>query len=184
MSVHLAVDTSSDYLSVALWGEDGVRFERTEHVGRKHAVRLPQAFNEALDEANVTRDALSSVTVGVGPGSYTGIRVGIAAARGVAFALGLPLHGACSLAMVAANAGPRTEPVRVLRDARHGRVYAAEFVWLDGRLNVTTPAFKADRDALSETASDACVLEDTPPSALWAASKEAQRTEPAPNYLE
>jgi tRNA threonylcarbamoyl adenosine modification protein YeaZ len=184
VSVRLAVDTSSEYLAVALWGEDGVQFERTEHVGRAHAARLPHAFDEALRDAGVPRDALSSVTVGVGPGSYTGIRVGIAAARGVAFALGLPLHGACSLAMVAAHAGPQSGPVRVLRDARRGRVYAAEFVWLDGRLNVTTPAFKAERDALSENVSDACMLEDTPPSALWAARPDALHTEPAPNYLE
>lgn len=184
MSVHLAVDTSSEYLAVALWGEGGMRFERTEPVGRDHAARLPQAFDEALNEANVTRDALKSVTAGVGPGSYTGIRVGMAAAQGVAFALGVPLHGACSLAMVAANAGPQSKPVRVLRDARRGRVYTAEFAWIDGRLQVTAVPFKTERASLEATADRYHVVEDTPPTALWAATPNTPRVEPVPNYLE
>lgn len=184
MSVHLALDTSSNYLAVALWGGDGVRCERTEDVGRDHAARLPQAFADALDEAGVAREQLAGVTVGIGPGSYTGIRVGVAAARGLAFALGIPLHGACSLAMVAAQAGPPEGAVRVLRDARRGRVYAAEFAWQNGSLNPLRAPFKAERDDLDPAPDGMVVVEDGPPSALWAASPHATRTEPTPNYLE
>ncbi len=189
MSVHLALDTSSNYLAVALWGDDGVRFERTEDVGRDHAARLPQAFASALDEAGVQREQLTGVTVGIGPGSYTGIRVGVAATRGLAFALGIPLHGTCSLAMVAAQAGASQAgasqgPVRVLRDARRGRVYAAEFAWQDGTLTAVRPPFKAERADLDPVPDGTCVVEDGPPSALWAASPHAIRSEPTPNYLE
>ena len=79
----LGLDLSSPYLALGLV-HNGTETRWCEHVGRDHAARVTTALDELLGRAGVSRKALTGVTVGVGPGSYTGLRVGVAVAKGIA----------------------------------------------------------------------------------------------------
>lgn len=123
---YLALDTSgaSGYVAVSRGGEVLARV----HLARQgqHASHLVPAVATALAEAELGVRQLDGIVVGDGPGSFTGVRVAAATAKGMAAALGIPLWAVSSLA-AAALSDPGSEPgVRyVLFDARSDRVYAA-----------------------------------------------------------
>lgn len=119
----LAFDTSSRVVSVALCDDD--------HVLARRDVEAPPAegllgwIDEVLAEAAVARDAIELVAVGTGPGLFTGTRVGVATAKGIAFALGRPLVGVSSLVAVRRTASASGGTVDgVMIDAGRGEVYA------------------------------------------------------------
>ncbi|MGI9524815.1 MAG: tRNA (adenosine(37)-N6)-threonylcarbamoyltransferase complex dimerization subunit type 1 TsaB [Hyphomicrobiaceae bacterium] len=109
--------------------------ERFETMSSGHAERLMTMIAEVMGEAHLDFTGLDGLAVTVGPGTFTGTRVGIAAARGLSFATGLPVFGTTSLALLAAAAGARTAirddvlPARiaVCKDARRGQVYRQDF---------------------------------------------------------
>lgn len=120
----LALDTSGGEGSVAVARGAEVLARAVIDERMEQASRLVPAIAEALGEAGVERTDLQAVVVGEGPGSFTGIRVAAATAKGLAHALGLPLHAVSSLAAcaLAHDAGP----IRyALFDARADRVYGA-----------------------------------------------------------
>jgi tRNA threonylcarbamoyl adenosine modification protein YeaZ len=123
----LAIDTSGPAVGVAV--HDGVQVlaEVTGEGTMAHGELLAPAIRDALAEAGRTTADLTDVAVGVGPGPYTGLRVGIVTARTLAAGLGLTTHGACSLDAVALDAG-RTEEHLVAIDARRKEVYWARYV--------------------------------------------------------
>ena len=126
----LAFETSTEACSVAVWN-DGRLHERFEIAPRRHAeLALPWA-QALLDEAGVARAQLDAVAVGRGPGAFTGVRLGIALAQGIALALDLPMLPVSTLAALAMRAsGPG--PVLAAIDARMGEVYAGTFERTDG----------------------------------------------------
>jgi len=98
----LALDTSTAACTAALLERDGtIVASRDELIGRGHAERLVPMIEEMLDG-----HVPSKILVGVGPGSFTGLRVGIAAAHGMAIGWSVPLSGMNSLALLAATAPP------------------------------------------------------------------------------
>ncbi len=102
----LAIDSSSAACTAALLDADGELIaERHEELGRGHAERLVPMIQEMLEGR-----AASHILVGVGPGSFTGIRIGLAAARGLALALGVPAAGVTTFDALAAGA-PGAIPV-------------------------------------------------------------------------
>jgi tRNA threonylcarbamoyladenosine biosynthesis protein TsaB len=118
--VLLAIDTATGACSVALIAADGTLFAEThEIVGRGHAERLVPMIAELTAARPVSR-----IAVGCGPGSFTGIRVGIAAARGLALGWGVPLTGVSSLALVAAGVD---EDVAVAIAGGHGELFVQRF---------------------------------------------------------
>lgn len=130
----LGVDCSSPQLALALY-RGGVLASISEDVGRDHARRLPDALTALFARAGLTPTDLHGVGVGVGPGSYTGLRVGVAAAQGIARALGTVLHGESTLAAMAAGVlGESTPRGVVALDARRGNVYAGVFRLQAGEL--------------------------------------------------
>lgn len=76
---------------------------------------------------------LAAVAVSIGPGSFTGLRIGVAAAKGLAFSLGLPLYGMPSLEVLAGNASPGTRAVCAVIDARRGELFGALFRFAGGK---------------------------------------------------
>ena len=184
VNVRLGIDSAGPHLALALWSpERGVLAARAPQVGRAHAARIVPELEALLDQAGLAPDALAAVTVGTGPGSYTGLRVGIAAARGLATGLSLPLGGIDSLALVAwAALAPGETGVAVL-DARRGNVYAGSYR-RDGDtlVRLRDPA-KLPREEARAQDPDARWLEGIAPSAVWAAMQRPGRQEAVPVYL-
>lgn len=119
----VAIDTSGPVIGVALLCGDDVRV-RTERVARGAEARLVPWIQELAAEFGIALTALDGLAVGVGPGAFTGVRVGMATAAGLATALDRPLWGCDSLTPRAARVGPRA---LALLDARKGHVYAAAY---------------------------------------------------------
>ena len=118
----LAIDCSTAACSAALLGVDGnVLDERHEEIRRGHAEQLVPMIAELL-----SGDSPSEILVGVGPGSFTGLRVAIAAAHGMAIGWSVPLSGVDSLGLLAAGA-PGDEPVGVAMIGGHGEWFVAEY---------------------------------------------------------
>lgn len=168
----LGIDSAGPYLALALWDpSEGVLARRAPHVERAHAARIVPELAALLADAARSRGDVRAVTVGIGPGSYTGLRVGLAAARALATAWDVPLGGACSLAQVAWGAlAPGETGVAVL-DARRGNVYAATFRRAPRELALLAPAAKRPRDEVAEAWPHARWLEGLPPDAAWAAMR-------------
>lgn len=120
----LAFETATEACSVAVWIDGEVR-ERFEIAPRRHAeLALPWA-EDLLAEAGIARSQLDAIAVGRGPGAFTGVRLAIAIAQGIALALDRPVVPVSTLAALAMQ----TEGNRILAaiDARMGEVYAATF---------------------------------------------------------
>ena len=124
----LGLDTATTATVAGVLRADGsvveVRDDPAPGVRPGHANRLLAAAEEALERAGVGWDAIERLAVGVGPGSFTGLRIGIATARALAQARGLPLVGVSSLEALAHGAGGAPLVLAVL-DARRGEAFAA-----------------------------------------------------------
>jgi tRNA threonylcarbamoyl adenosine modification protein YeaZ len=126
----LGLDTATPAVTVALHDGTQVLAEATTIDSRRHAELLTPAVEQVLAEAGAERGDLTHVAVGVGPGPYTGLRVGIVTARMLGAALAIPVHGVCSLDIIAADVtGPAmTVPqFLVATDARRREVYYARY---------------------------------------------------------
>jgi tRNA threonylcarbamoyladenosine biosynthesis protein TsaB len=128
----LAFETATEACSVALWLDGEVR-ERFEIAPRRHAeLSLPWA-EQLLADAGIAKSQLDAIAVGRGPGAFTGVRLAVALAQGIALALDRPVVPVSTLAALAMQAralrSPGNGPVRVLAaiDARMGEVYAGRF---------------------------------------------------------
>lgn len=118
----LAIDTSTAACSVALFAADGELVARAHtEIGRGHAERLVPMIAEVLGD-----HIPSEILVGVGPGSFTGIRVGIAAAQGLAIGWHVPVHGMSSMALIAAAVDSGHE-IGVAMAGGHGELFVQAF---------------------------------------------------------
>jgi tRNA threonylcarbamoyladenosine biosynthesis protein TsaB len=154
----LAIDTALEACAAGIIETpDRVLAQESLAMARGHAEALMPLIARVMDQARMGFADLDRIAVTVGPGSFTGLRVGIAAARGIALASGKPAVGVSTLA---AFAGPylaagETRPVVAAVDARHDQVYVEVF-GPGGRILVT-PRLVAVRDAV-RTASAAAVI--------------------------
>ncbi len=144
----LALDTATPAVTAGVveLTADGIveRSVRVVHDPRKHAELLMPGIVAACDEAGVALADLAAVVTGVGPGPFTGLRVGMVTAAALGDALGIPVHGVCSLDAIADGLGS----VVVVTDARRREVYWAAYAE-DGRRthgpHVDTPAVLRER---------------------------------------
>ena len=119
----LAFDTSAAHCAAALLCGDRV-VRRHEAMAKGQAERLMVMLEEMLAEAEISWADLSVVGVGTGPGNFTGVRISVAAARGLALGLGIPAIGVTALEAAAFGA---SLPVQVVLDARRDEVYVQSF---------------------------------------------------------
>jgi tRNA threonylcarbamoyladenosine biosynthesis protein TsaB len=125
-SLILAVDTCLAASSIAVLDGDVVRAARSEPMTRGHQERIAVLAREVMGEAGVTFPGLTRIAVTVGPGSFTGLRVGLSFAKGLATALSIPCVGINSLEALAATADASGFVAGVL-DAKMGQVYLQVF---------------------------------------------------------
>ena len=122
----LAIDTSTTQAGIALY--DGqVQAEVAWRAGRDHGRQLLPVIHETLARLGRTPADLTAIGAARGPGSFTGLRVGLSVGRGLAFALGLPLYGIGSLDVLAAGLAGYSGPIRAVLEAGRGRVASARF---------------------------------------------------------
>ncbi|WP_367134636.1 MULTISPECIES: tRNA (adenosine(37)-N6)-threonylcarbamoyltransferase complex dimerization subunit type 1 TsaB [Streptomyces] len=148
----LALDTATPAVTVALHDGDKVVAESRQIDARRHGELLLPSVDRVLREAGHKLDAVTDIVVGVGPGPYTGLRVGIVTAATFGAALGVPVRGLCSLdgiAYAAGQAGLEGEFV-VATDARRKEVYWARYA--DARTRVTEPAVDRPADLTEKLA--------------------------------
>ena len=143
----LAIETATECCSVALLcGERLVM--RSELAPRRHAELLLPMCDEVLAEAGLDRRDLDAIAVGRGPGAFTGVRLAISAAQGIALALDLPVVPISSLLTLAAQAPDNGADVLAVIDARMGEVYAAVYRRKDGRMELLGDETVGRADAL------------------------------------
>ena len=197
----LAFDTASPLVSVALYDADRGEVV-TEHLAErpmKHAEQLAPLIDLAMSTAGIVRQDLTAIAVGVGPGPFTGLRVGLVTARTLGFVLEIPVYGVCSLdalAVEAVETGMVDGDFVVATDARRKEVYLARYdgagTRLDGPL-VDKPAVLATEAPV--VGQGAVLYPDAfphrvgpeAPSAGWlarcVADERAELTDPEPLYL-
>ncbi len=141
----LAIDTSTSAVTVALHGDGRTVAESTTLDARRHGELAAPAVARVLAEAGVAAQQVGAVVAGVGPGPFTGLRVGLVTARVFAFARSVPVYGVCSLDALAHQvwlAGRGDAPPRlvVATDARRKEVYWATYqLTADGALREDGP---------------------------------------------
>ncbi len=116
----LAFDTSAAHCAAAVLRGDDLIAEVFEPMEKGQAERLMPLLAEVLARAGVTLQDLTALAVGVGPGNFTGVRIAVAAARGLALGLGVPAHG---ISRFDALSFGLPQPLVVVEDARRGDVY-------------------------------------------------------------
>ena len=129
----LAIDTATRTASVALYGERGVAAEHTWLSQNHHTVEVAPAIAAMLAQQGVTEEeGLRGVAVTRGPGSFTGLRIGMSLAKGFALALDLPIIGVPTLDVVAYAAGDPGTPVVAVLEAGRGRLAVATYRYAEG----------------------------------------------------
>jgi tRNA threonylcarbamoyl adenosine modification protein YeaZ len=198
--VLLAFDTATPFVTVALHdGEDVVVVQRSEQ-RMKHGEQLAPLIDAALRDAGIVRQDLTAIAVGVGPGPFTGLRVGLVTARTLGFVLELPVYGVCSLDVIAVESALGGTPVGtdfvVATDARRKEVYLATYDDQGRRLDGPDVVRPADAATDQPVAGEGAVLypeafpsarEPVLPSAGWLARAVAEELaelhDPEPMYL-
>lgn len=120
----LAIDTSNFPLGIALINEDNVIGERITYLRKNHSVRAMPAIENLMQECDIKPADLCKIVVAKGPGSYTGVRIGLTIAKTLAWTLNIPITSVSSLAVLAAGVGRYYGGyVCPIIDARRGYVY-------------------------------------------------------------
>jgi tRNA threonylcarbamoyladenosine biosynthesis protein TsaB len=167
---YLGFDTATPYLSVALWSpERSLIANFSESIGRDHAKRIIVEVDHLFQKANITPSQLAGIGIGVGPGSYTGVRVGIATAKALAKGLNVPLVGVNTLAAMAYGVLQDGEGGVVAMDARRGYVYAGVFEKRGEEMLERTPLQKIELTKLLEQYPSHAYFQDGCPDASYIA---------------
>lgn len=130
----LAIDTSTQVSSVAVASGERLESEVTMQAKLTHSETLLPHIQEALAMASVKKEELDGIAVSVGPGSFTGLRIGLATAKAMSYALNLPLAGVPTLKAMAYHFPLSGLQLLPLMDAQKGNSYVEHYAWEHGRL--------------------------------------------------
>jgi tRNA threonylcarbamoyladenosine biosynthesis protein TsaB len=137
----LSIETATPVCSVAIHRGDHLVAQAEFHVDKVHATALTPTIDFLLQQCGIQKQELSAVAVSKGPGSYTGLRIGVAVAKGLCFTLGIPLIGVETLQAMALGMGPLAAKdnslICPMLDARRMEVYCALFDSFGQRLAPT-----------------------------------------------
>jgi tRNA threonylcarbamoyladenosine biosynthesis protein TsaB len=126
----LAIDTASRLLSIAIYDGQQILAEQSWHTANQHSVELPPAVHQLMGRTGITASQLNALAVAQGPGSFTGLRIGIGVAKGLAMALNIPLIPVMTLDIVAAGIPFFDGALVCSVQAGRGRVNFAFYQWL------------------------------------------------------
>ncbi len=154
----LAVDTAAECCSAALVCKDRLLAELVTCSGQTHSRHLIKTIQLVLDVAGTDFSAIDGFAVSMGPGSFTGLRIGFSTVKGLAAASGKPLIGVSNLDVLAAQAAGSSGLICPFLDARKGEVYFSRYRVTDGRLRREAPERAASpQQALTEI-DEACLF--------------------------
>ncbi|PID01018.1 MULTISPECIES: tRNA (adenosine(37)-N6)-threonylcarbamoyltransferase complex dimerization subunit type 1 TsaB [unclassified Sporosarcina] len=125
--IWLGIDTANSPLSVAIVKDDVVLIEESSMMKINHSLRAMPAVEEACRKADITPSEIDAIAVSEGPGSYTGVRIGVTIAKTLAWTLDKPLYGVSSLKALALNGQLFNGLVCSVIDARRSNVYAGVY---------------------------------------------------------
>ncbi|WP_100012605.1 tRNA (adenosine(37)-N6)-threonylcarbamoyltransferase complex dimerization subunit type 1 TsaB [Lentibacillus sediminis] len=131
----LAIDTSNQALGVAVMKNGEIAGDLTTNLKKNHSVRLMPAIDQLMREVSLTPEELDRIVVAKGPGSYTGVRIGLSTAKTMAWALNIPVVGVSSLEVLGFQGRFFHALVCPFFDARRGLVYGGVYEWKKGRLH-------------------------------------------------
>jgi tRNA threonylcarbamoyladenosine biosynthesis protein TsaB len=153
----LAIDTSTSLAGLALY-DGAVQAELLWVAGRNHSVQLLPQVHRLLELVGRDAGAIKAVAAARGPGSFTGLRVGLATAQGLGLALGVPTYGVCSLDILAAGQQASNLPVRPLLDAGRGRFATALYERENGVLRRASEIISVELDELERIVRAPCLI--------------------------
>ena len=132
----LAIDTSNYSLGIALMNQEQVIGEYITNMKKNHSIRVMPAIEKLMADCEMKPSDLEKIVVAKGPGSYTGVRIGVTIAKTLAWTLNIPLVGISSLEALAAGAGRYFDGcISPLFDARRGQIYTGLYQYRNGKLN-------------------------------------------------
>lgn len=130
----LAIDTSNQVLGVSLLKGEQVIGELMTNLSKNHSVRLMPAIEKLMKEVSMNPEDLDKIIVAKGPGSYTGVRIGVSTAKTMAWALNIPVVGVSSLEVLSYQGRFFDGVICPFFDARRGLVYTGLYQWKNNRL--------------------------------------------------
>lgn len=130
----LAIDTSNYVMGIALVDGSDVVGELITNLKKNHSVRVMPAIHQLLQECDIKPSDLEKIVVAHGPGSYTGVRIGVTIAKTLAWTLKIPMVGVSSLEVLAANGHFFQGNLSPIFDARRGQVYTGLYAYGKGQL--------------------------------------------------
>ncbi|WP_174615762.1 tRNA (adenosine(37)-N6)-threonylcarbamoyltransferase complex dimerization subunit type 1 TsaB [Virgibacillus ihumii] len=130
----LAIDTSNQILGIALLKDGELLGEAVTNIKKNHSVRLMPAIDQLMRDVNMTPDQLDRIVAAKGPGSYTGVRIGLTTAKSMAWALNIPVVGVSSLEALAYQGRFFNSYICPFFDARRGLVYTGLYQWQTNKI--------------------------------------------------
>lgn len=146
----LAIDTATQYAGLALYNQDGLLAEEFWFAGRRHTTELAPRIVRMLKLADMTVSELDAIAISVGPGSFTGVRIGLAVAKGLALPHKLPVIGIPTLDIVAYPFRNEGRPVWAIAEAGRGRILAARYSEVDSQWQATIEPYITTFEELSQ----------------------------------
>lgn len=157
----LAIDTACECCSAALW-VDGKLYHKSTQQSRLHAELILPFIDELLAEAQINKQDIQGLIVGQGPGAFTGVRIGVAVAQGLALALNIKVVAVSNLRTLAYAAYQRLQTadkktITVATDARMNEVYSAQFTIQQNHIQLTSQESVGKAENVNLTDTDAYV---------------------------
>jgi len=146
----LAIDTATQYAGLALYNNDGIYSEESWFAGRNHTIELMPRIVRMLKTAKLEVNQLTALAVSLGPGSFTGLRIGLAVAKGMALPHKLPVVGVPTLEITAYPHREAGLPVWAVAQAGRGRILAACYDVQEERWQCITQPYLTTVDELAQ----------------------------------
>lgn len=152
----LGIDTSTGHLSLAISSNGKVIAEQNEQLGRTMSTHILPKINQIFQAANLSLQEIDGIAVGLGPGSFTSLRIGLATIKGLIFKSQIPVVGISSLDVIAQGVDGIDHPICVLTDAKRSKVFACVYKKIEDELIVQTERQLIPIQELLDQLSDPC----------------------------